>query len=262
MASAGGEQARSAGRVHQRHLGDRPRDAQPGRALGPLSRLDARAESGWRMPVGPVSVPEQVFPEQSFYTWNSIGPRVGITYDLAGDGKTVLQGQLRPVLAQPGPGRQRRRQPEPEQQERHLHLERHQRRPPLPARAKQGDIDQQRRWRARSSSIPNSAPALLARRHGVSRAPARADARRARRLRLQVGRRPDRAVQPGPPGLGLHRAVLRLSTSAPTARRHGRRSVADALRRALGQRGGAVPAHQRHDEPAALRRATRRSRRR
>ena len=81
---------------------------------------------------GPVSVPEQTFPERTFFTWNSIGPRVGITYDLAGDGKTVDQGELRTVLAQPGSRCQRRRQSEPEQQERHLHLDRPQRRPALP----------------------------------------------------------------------------------------------------------------------------------
>ncbi len=41
--------------------------------------------------IGPVSVPEAVFTERHFFTWNAIGPRVGLTYDLAGDGKTVVK---------------------------------------------------------------------------------------------------------------------------------------------------------------------------
>ena len=54
--------------------------------------------------VGPVSVPEQVFPEQTFYTWNSIGPRAGITYDLAGDGRTVVKASYGLFWHNPGPG--------------------------------------------------------------------------------------------------------------------------------------------------------------
>jgi hypothetical protein len=53
---------------------------------------------------GPVSVPEQVFPEQTFFTWNSIGPRIGITYDLAGDGRTVLKASYGRFWHNPGPG--------------------------------------------------------------------------------------------------------------------------------------------------------------
>jgi hypothetical protein len=53
--------------------------------------------------VGPVSVSEQVFPERTFYTWNSIGPRAGITYDLAGDGKTVVKASYGLFWHNPGP---------------------------------------------------------------------------------------------------------------------------------------------------------------
>ncbi len=42
--------------------------------------------------VGPVSVPAETFPEVHFYTWNQFAPRLGVTYDLTGDGKTVLKG--------------------------------------------------------------------------------------------------------------------------------------------------------------------------
>jgi hypothetical protein len=54
--------------------------------------------------VGPVSVPAQTFEERSFFTWNSIGPRAGITYDLAGDGKTVLKASYGLFWHNPGPG--------------------------------------------------------------------------------------------------------------------------------------------------------------
>jgi hypothetical protein len=67
--------------------------------------------SGW-MPeqqqmafaIGPVSVPAQTFPETHFYTWNNLGPRVGITYDLAGDGKTVIKASYGLFWHNPGPG--------------------------------------------------------------------------------------------------------------------------------------------------------------
>jgi hypothetical protein len=54
--------------------------------------------------IGPVSVPEQVFDERSFYTWNSIGPRAGITYDIAGDGRTVIKAGYGLFWHNPGPG--------------------------------------------------------------------------------------------------------------------------------------------------------------
>jgi Carboxypeptidase regulatory-like domain len=54
--------------------------------------------------IGPVSVPAQTFPEREFYVWNNIGPRAGITYDLAGDGKTVLKASYGLFWHNPGPG--------------------------------------------------------------------------------------------------------------------------------------------------------------
>jgi hypothetical protein len=52
---------------------------------------------------GPVSVPEQVFQERAFFTWNSFGPRVGVIYDLAGDGKTVVKASYGLFWHNPGP---------------------------------------------------------------------------------------------------------------------------------------------------------------
>ena len=34
----------------------------------------------------------KTFAQQEFYTWNVAAPRIGLTYDLSGDGKTVLKG--------------------------------------------------------------------------------------------------------------------------------------------------------------------------
>jgi hypothetical protein len=53
---------------------------------------------------GPVSVPAQTFPEQQFYTWNNLGPRLGLTYDLANDGKTVIKASYGMFWHNPGPG--------------------------------------------------------------------------------------------------------------------------------------------------------------
>lgn len=54
--------------------------------------------------IGPVSVPARTFEEQTFFTWNSIGPRAGITYDLAGDGRTVVKASYGLFWHNPGPG--------------------------------------------------------------------------------------------------------------------------------------------------------------
>jgi hypothetical protein len=54
--------------------------------------------------IGPVSVPAQVFDERTFFTWNSIGPRAGITYDIAGDGRTVVKASYGLFWHNPGPG--------------------------------------------------------------------------------------------------------------------------------------------------------------
>ncbi|HYU77457.1 MAG TPA: TonB-dependent receptor [Vicinamibacterales bacterium] len=40
---------------------------------------------------GPLNVPELTFPEQDYFTWNKVVPRIGGTYDLAGNGKTVVK---------------------------------------------------------------------------------------------------------------------------------------------------------------------------
>jgi len=53
---------------------------------------------------GPVSVAAQTFPARDFYTWNNLGPRIGLSYDLAGDGKTVVKASYGLFWHNPGPG--------------------------------------------------------------------------------------------------------------------------------------------------------------
>ena len=54
---------------------------------------------------GPVSVAgADVRRARDFYTWNNLGPRVGVTYDLAGDGKTVVKASYGLFWHNPGPG--------------------------------------------------------------------------------------------------------------------------------------------------------------
>ena len=54
--------------------------------------------------VGPVSVAAKTFPERDLFTWNLIAPRVGIVFDLSGDGKTVLKGNYGLYWHNPGVG--------------------------------------------------------------------------------------------------------------------------------------------------------------
>ncbi|HET9705664.1 MAG TPA: carboxypeptidase regulatory-like domain-containing protein [Vicinamibacterales bacterium] len=49
-------------------------------------------------------VQPKTFPETHFYTWNVAAPRVGMTFDLAGDGKTVLKANYGLYWHNPGVG--------------------------------------------------------------------------------------------------------------------------------------------------------------
>ena len=46
----------------------------------------------------------KTFPETHFYTWNVAAPRIGLTFDLTGDGKTVLKGNYGLYWHNPGVG--------------------------------------------------------------------------------------------------------------------------------------------------------------
>ena len=190
------------------------------------------------------------FDETDLYTWNVFAPRVGVVFDLDRRRQDRAQGQLRPLLAQPGRRHLAERQPEHRQQVGDLHLERpgglrrlHQRRPALAARRRGG-----RRDRAgaagRHPAQPGHQGADLARSQRVGRAPAHRDDGRARRLRLQDRRRPDHRttisssaassaytvpftfVDSGVDGVLRHRRrsrPSRCSASRPRTRRSSRR---------------------------------------
>ncbi|MEP6893263.1 MAG: carboxypeptidase-like regulatory domain-containing protein [Gaiellaceae bacterium] len=51
-----------------------------------------------------LSIPAQAFPEQHYVKWNSVVPRIGMTYDLLGTGKTVLKLNYGMYRFNPGVG--------------------------------------------------------------------------------------------------------------------------------------------------------------
>jgi len=46
----------------------------------------------------------RTFEQQTFFTWNQFAPRIGVTFDLTGDGKTVLKGNYGLYWHNPGAG--------------------------------------------------------------------------------------------------------------------------------------------------------------
>jgi hypothetical protein len=54
--------------------------------------------------LGPVNVPAATFAEDDLYTWNVFAPRLGVTFDLSGDGRTVLKGNYGFFWHNPGVG--------------------------------------------------------------------------------------------------------------------------------------------------------------
>ena len=54
--------------------------------------------------VGPVAVQAKTFAETQMFTWNGLAPRVGLVFDLSGDGRTVLKGNYGFFWHNPGVG--------------------------------------------------------------------------------------------------------------------------------------------------------------
>jgi hypothetical protein len=54
--------------------------------------------------VGPVSVPARIFPETEHFNWHLFAPRLGVVFDLAGDGRTVVKGNYGFYWHNPGAG--------------------------------------------------------------------------------------------------------------------------------------------------------------
>jgi Carboxypeptidase regulatory-like domain len=57
-----------------------------------------------RFPSLAAQVQPKTFPEVTFYTWNVAAPRIGLTFDLTGDGKTVLKANYGLYWHNPGVG--------------------------------------------------------------------------------------------------------------------------------------------------------------
>ena len=56
--------------------------------------------------IGPsaIHIQAKTFPETNLFTWNQFAPRLGVVYDLTGDGKTVLKGNYGLFWHNPGVG--------------------------------------------------------------------------------------------------------------------------------------------------------------
>jgi hypothetical protein len=56
--------------------------------------------------VGPpaIHLQQKTFPQQDLFTWNLVAPRIGVVYDLSGDGRTVLKGNYGLYWHNPGVG--------------------------------------------------------------------------------------------------------------------------------------------------------------
>ncbi|MDO8679783.1 MAG: carboxypeptidase regulatory-like domain-containing protein [Acidobacteriota bacterium] len=54
--------------------------------------------------VGPTSVAALTFPETEMFSWSGLAPRVGVVFDLSGDGKIVLKANYGYFLHNPGVG--------------------------------------------------------------------------------------------------------------------------------------------------------------
>ena len=56
--------------------------------------------------IGPpaIHIQAKTFPETDLFTWNQLAPRIGVVYDLTGDGKTVLKGNYGLFWHNPGVG--------------------------------------------------------------------------------------------------------------------------------------------------------------
>ena len=54
--------------------------------------------------VGPVVVPAKTFAETDMFAWGGLAPRIGVVFDLSGDGRTVLKGNYGFFWHNPGVG--------------------------------------------------------------------------------------------------------------------------------------------------------------
>jgi hypothetical protein len=174
--------------------------------------------------LGPVNVPARTFDERDLYTWNLFAPRVGVIFDVAGDGRTVIKGNYGFFWHNPGVG---------------VGDAANENTSEKAVTYNWTDTNRDRRWQpGEQTTLVSSALA-----GGIQLDPdikARA-AGRPRRLRLQDRRRSDLEQLPARSRTGrLHAGVLVHRHRARWFRQHRRRADADVLW-AAGRGGVAVP---------------------
>ena len=99
-----GSGARSDRRLPHRYVGGWQDDRQRRRPLRHVQGLAAGAGTDRRHASAAPVVAAKTFAETDLFTWNVFAPRIGVVYDLTGDGKTVLKGNYGLYWHNPGAG--------------------------------------------------------------------------------------------------------------------------------------------------------------
>ena len=242
--------ARSDRRVRDRHLGDWQDDGQRRRPLRHVQGLAPGAGADWRRAPVPRSVAAKTFAETDLFTWNVFAPRIGVVYDLTGDGKTVLKANYGLYWHNPGAGLGGSGNPNIASKS---------------ATYAWNDINGDKRWQSgeegalQSASLegairvdPEHQGALHARSQLLDRTPADRHHGPARRLRLQDRRRPvldhAAAARHGAVRRRLHGAVHLRRHRCRRHPRHRRRQNLTLLGLPDGQRGAVPGDPGRHDD--------------
>ena len=193
-----------------------------------------QSQLAYTFPSG-LSIPAKTFPETHYVKWNGVVPRLGVSYDLLGTGKTVLKANW--GLYKFNPGVTLASDANPNQAEKTVTYQW------LDNKVCPGCIPGDKTYQAgeegaltasaldgtvRCRSEPRAAHVDAGDR--LHRAADHRGGRRARRVRLPRRQQPDRHVPAAASGQRLHGAVLGRRRRRRRRRRHGRRCAADVLR--------------------------------
>ena len=164
-------------RLRQRHVAaGQPTDVQPRHCDSSATAASSRRRSASASTFFPEALSYDS--KDDVFTWNLLSPRVGVNYDLTGDGKTLAQVQLRPVLVEPGHRACRQRQREPGRRVPSVRVDRSERRRRVAAR-RTGRAPRHRGRPRLGFDRSRSQGHLHARVRGVGRSRAAAELRRA-----------------------------------------------------------------------------------
>ena len=83
-------------------MGGGPADAEPAACAGISIKGWLPEQNQLGAVVGPVVVEAKTFAETDLFTWNQFAPRIGVVFDLTGDGNTVLKGNYGLYWHNPG----------------------------------------------------------------------------------------------------------------------------------------------------------------